>query len=268
MDKIGREAYKDGNKREMKRIQIAVITLLTPFWFLLPHSIGHPSLSEERISFHYRVQKLGTTIITASLSIEQDGPLHVVRATVDSAGVIRPFFRMHNRFCSYVKEDGLEPLRYVKEIDQRGVFSRNKRYTDILTFDPSTHTVTAERIDSPNVREISVPPQTYDPLAIFLKCFLEAEVEDGNQIAMRIYDGIKLREVTFAASYTEIPTPLYGEVKTICLESEVPFSSLGDKAGTIKIWYTDDERRIPVNITLELPSLGSVEFELERVEVW
>jgi hypothetical protein len=85
---------------------------------------------------------------------------------------------------------------------------------------------------------------------------------------MTIYDGIKLREVTFAARCTEISTPLYGEVKAVCLESEVPFSSLGDQEGTIKIWYTDDERRLPVNITLELPSLGSVEFELERVEVW
>jgi hypothetical protein len=204
----------------------------------------------------------------ASLSIEREGPLHLVKAAVDTTGMIRPFFRMHNRFCSYVKEDGLEPLQYMKEIDQRGIFSRNKRYTDILHFDPSSCTVIVEREDPPDTKEIAIPPHTYDPLSIFLKCFLESEVEDGQTIGMRIYDGIKLREVTFAATSGEISTPLYGEVKTICLESEVPFSSLGDKEGAIKIWYTDDERRFPVNITLELPSLGSVEFELERVEQW
>jgi hypothetical protein len=255
----------------MKRFMLIPIALLILFCALPPPAIGHPSVPWEvgnGISFHYRVQKLGTTIITASLSIERDGPLHVVKATVDTTGLIRPFFRMHNRFSSYVKEDGLEPLRYVKEIDQRGVFSRNKRYTDILTFDPANCTVVVEREDPPDAQEIAVPPHTYDPLSIFLKCFLETEVEDGNQITMRIYDGIKLREVTFAATSGEIPTPLYGEVKTICLESEVPFSSLGDKEGAIKIWYTDDERRFPVNITLELPSLGSVAFELERVETW
>jgi hypothetical protein len=255
----------------MKRLMIIPLVLLIPFCALLPHAIGHPAIPGEvvnGISFHYRVQKLGTTIITASLSIERDGPLHVVKAAVDTTGMIRPFFRMHNRFSSYVKGEGLEPLQYVKEIDQRGIFSRKKRYTDILTFNPSTCTVMVEREDPPDAKEIAVPPHTYDPLAIFLKCLLEAEVEDGHQIAMRIYDGIKLREVTFAASFTEIPTPLYGEVKAVCLESEVPFSSLGDKEGAIKIWYTDDERRIPVNITLELPSLGSVKFELERVETW
>ncbi len=255
----------------MKRFMIIPIALLIPFCALLPHAIGHPAIPGEvknGISFHYRVQKLGTTVITASLSIERDGPLHVVRAAVDTTGMIRPFFRMHNRFCSYVKGEGLEPQRYVKEIDQRGIFSRNKRYTDILTFDPGTCTVLVEREDPPDAKEIAVPPQTYDPLAIFLKSFLEAEVEDGNEIAMRIYDGIKLREVTFSAAYGEISTSLYGDIKAVCLKSEVPFSSLGDEVGAIKIWYTDDERRIPVNITLELPSLGSVKFELERVETW
>ncbi|HEQ78984.1 MAG TPA: DUF3108 domain-containing protein [Euryarchaeota archaeon] len=255
----------------MKRLMIKPIALFMTLCALPFSAIGHPAVPgevENGISFHYRVQKLGTTIITASLSIEQNGPLHVVKAAVDTTGMIRPFFQMHNRFCSYVKDEGLEPLQYVKKIDQRGVFSRNKRYTDILTFDPHTCTVTVEREDPPNAQEITVPPHTYDPLSIFLKCFLESEVEDGQTIGMRIYDGIKLREVTFAATSEEIPTPLYGEVQTICLESEVPFSSLGDKEGAIKIWYTDDERRFPVNITLELPSLGSVEFELERVEQW
>jgi hypothetical protein len=255
----------------MKQPIIIPFALFILLCALPPPAIGHPSIPgevENGISFHYRVHKLGTTIITASLSIERDGPLNVVKAAVDTTGMIRPFFRMHNRFCSYVTEDGLEPLRYVKEIDQRGIFSRNKRYTDILTFDPADCKVIVEREDPPDAQEIAVPPHTYDPLSIFLKCFLESEIEDGQTIGMRIYDGIKLREVTFNATSGELSTPLYGEVKAVCLESEVPFSSLGDKEGAIKIWYTDDERRFPVNITLELPSLGSVEFELERVEQW
>lgn len=236
-----------------------------------PPATGEPSVPgeiENGISFHYRARKLGTTIITASLSIEREGPFHLVKAAVDTTGMIRPFFRMHNRFCSFVTEDGLEPLRYVKEIDQRGVFSRNKHYIDILTFDSTNGTVMVEREDPPGAQEIAIPPQTYDPLSIFLKCLVETEVQDGQTLGIRIYDGIKLREVTFSATSGELPTNLYGEVKTICLESEVPFSSLGDKEGTIKIWYTDDEKRFPVNITLELPSWGSVEFELERVEQW
>jgi hypothetical protein len=220
------------------------------------------------VRFHYLAHKLGATIIKASLSIERDVSFYVVKVTVDSRGVARPVFRMHNRFTSYIKEASLEPCRYIKEVDQKGIFSRKKRYTDILTFDSAHGKVIVERVAPPNVQEVSVPPQTYDPLSVFLKFFLESEVVNGQKIVMRIYDGIKLKEVTFGIAKGEIDTPVYGTVKATSLESKVAFSSLGDKEGAIKIWYTDDERRFPVAMHLKLPSVGNVEFELEKVETW
>lgn len=251
----------------MKSIWTIVLSSLLLF-VNLSSAGAHPPPSWNGVRFHYQAHKLGTTIITASLSIERGNPHYVVKAAVDTTGLVRPFFRMHNRFSSFIKEDSLEPFRYVKEIDQKGIFSQKKLYTDTLIFDNDCDMVTIERANPPAIEEISVPPHTYDPLAIFLKCFLESKVQDGQTIAMRIYDGIKVREVTFTATCGEIPTLLYGAVEAVCLKSEVPFSSLGDKEGAIKIWYTADERRFPVNITLELPSVGDVEFELERVEVW
>jgi hypothetical protein len=234
----------------------------------LTSAVARPSMPWNGVRFHYQAHKLGATILKASLSIERDGPLHVVKVTVDSIGVTRPVFRMHNRFTSYIKEAGLEPCRYIKEVDQKGIFSKKKRYTDILTFDPGSGKVIVERVDPPGVQEISVPPQTYDPLAVFLKFFLGSEGRNGHTIEMKIYDGIKLKQVTFFVAGDEIPTSLYGVVKAISVESKVPFSSLGDREGVIKIWYTDDERRFPVIMLLKLPSVGNVEFELERVETW
>jgi hypothetical protein len=234
----------------------------------LTSAVARPAGPLNGVRFHYRAHKLGATIIKASLSIERDGPFHVVKVTVDSVGVTRPVFRMHNRFTSYVKEEGLSPWRYIKEVDQNGIFSKKKRYTDILTFDPGSCKVIVERVDPPGVQEIFVPPQTYDPLAVFLKFFLGSEGQNEHTIVMRIFDGIKLKEVTFFVASDEIPTHLYGVVKAISLESKVPFSSLGDKEGVIKIWYTDDERRFPVAMSLKLPSVGNVEFELEKVETW
>ena len=234
----------------------------------LPHELSHASFARQGLSFYYRVQKLGVTILKASLSIQREEHFYLVQAAVDTTGVTLPFFRMHNRFRSYVKKEGLEPWRYVKEVNQWGIFSRRKYYTDILTFDLSNSKVIVERMDPPKVREVSVPSQTYDPLAIFLKYFLATDADEQDKIEMRIYDGTKVREVTFIATLGEIATPLYGEVRTVCVESTVPFSSLGNKEGVIKIWYTDDESRFPVDICLELPTVGSVEFQLERVEVW
>jgi hypothetical protein len=236
----------------------------------LPSVFAQPSLTGKGLRFHYRVHKLGTTVLTASLSIEQGNPLYLVKANVDTTGVTGLFFRMHNRFSSYIKikEEGLVPSRYIKEINQRGIFSRKKRYTDTMTFDSDKGTVTVERENSHEVQEVAVPPQTYDPLAIFLKCFCDTGTTNDRKLEMKIYDGIKVRDVTFVVTSAEIMTHLFGMVKTISLESKVAFNSFGDKEGIIKIWYTDDAQRLPVQILLELPTLGDVNFELDKVEKW
>jgi hypothetical protein len=252
---------------KIERMIIVIVSLLLLF-VSLPSAIALPSIPGERVRFHYGVHKLGATVLTATLSIEQVGPFHLVKAAVDTTGVTRLFFRMHNRFSSYIKEEGFVPSRYIKEVDQWGIVSKKKRYTDILTFDPARGKVLMQHADSPDTQEITIPPQTYDPLAIFLKCFCEAEITNGRTLDMRIYDGIKLREVTFAATPGEITTPLYGAVKAVLLESKVPFNSFGDKEGVIKIWYTNDAQRLPVQISLELPVVGDVDFELENVETW
>lgn len=246
------------------------IFALSCFLFVAAFSSAsaRPGLTENGIRFHYQAYKLGATILNASLSIERDGFFRVVKVVIDSKGVVRPVFRMHNRFTSYIKEANLEPYRYIKEVDQKGIFSKKKRYTDIITFDNANGKAMVERVDPPSVQEVSVPPQTYDPLSIFLKFYLESGVVSGQKIAMRIYDGIKLKEITFHAAKGEIDTSLYGTVKAISLKSKVAFSTLGEKEGTIKIWYTDDERRFPVSMELKLPSVGNVEFELEKVETW
>jgi hypothetical protein len=255
------------NNREVNRMRIGAIVLLITLVIKLPCAFGHHLLPWESVSFYYRLQKLGTTLITASLSIERNGSQDLVKVTIDSTDITLPFLRIHNRFCSYMNEDGLVPQRYIKEIDQWGIFSQKKRYTDIFTFDNRNSKVIVERVDPPEVREVTIPDRTYDPLSIFLKYLLEAEVAAGHTIAMKIYNGFDVTEITFRATSEEIHTPLYGEVKTICLVSEVPFIDFGDKKGALKIWYTDDEKRFPVNISLQFPTMEPVEFELERVEV-
>jgi len=247
---------------------LIVIIVFLLFFPNLSSSIALPSLPGKGLRFHYRVHKLGTTVITASLSIEQGNPFYLVKAAVDTNGVTGLFFRMHNRFSSYVKEEGLTPSRYIKEVNQWGIVSKKKRYTDIFTFDPAQGKVLIQRADLLDVQEVTIPPQTYDPLAIFLKCFCDTGTTNGNKLEMKIYDGIKVQEVTFVATPAEIKTHLYGTVKTVCLESKVAFNSFGDKEGVIKIWYTDDAQRLPVQISLELPSLGDVNFELDKVEKW
>lgn len=248
------------HKKGFLAILATLICANTAFADLAPNWHG--------IHLRYRAQKMGTTVVKATLTIEHDGPLYTVRATVDSSGLARPVFKMHNRFTSYCKHEGLEPWIYIKDIDQRGVFSKKKRYTDILVFNPSMCKVRVEHLNPSKVEEVSLPPDTYDPLGVFLKYFIGGQVTEGEKITMRIYDGVRAKEVTFTVTAEDLITPFYGPVKAIALESKVPFSTLGDREGVIKIWYSADAQRIPIAMDLDLPSIGIVSFALEGLESW
>ncbi|MFQ5841523.1 MAG: DUF3108 domain-containing protein [Thermodesulfobacteriota bacterium] len=228
-------------------------------------SLETPSFRKR--SFSYGAEKFGLRILEAVITLEEartEGgkKVYLAQARVETTGVTNWLFRMHNQFHSWVDARHLGPLRYVKEIDQKGIFSGEKHYRSVLTFSGGDNRVVVD-----GAKEVAIPPGTQDPLSFFVKYYLQEEIEPGEEIRMSIYDGIKLRKVTFGAKGELIEAAWCGPVDVICLESKVPFSSLGGREGKIRIWFTRDSRKVPVRIGLDLP-IGRVRFELESFEEW
>jgi hypothetical protein len=220
--------------------------------------------------FIYTAKKLGVPILKATIRIENGSQEHgkafyQVHANVESLGHLGFLFRMNNRFTSIVEGEMCSPVRYVKEIDQQGLLVKNKNYIQTLTFDQAHQKVVIERKGEDGRQEISLPPETYDPLSMFARYYLRDEFHPGQDIRISLYDGMKLRQMVFHAKKGKISSKLYGEVEAVCLESTTPFSTFGDKEGIIRIWYLNNREKIPILMELELP-IGNVEFELEEVK--
>lgn len=220
-------------------------------------------------SFFYTAKSLGIPILKASLKIEngtfeQGKPFYQVQIHLNSFQNLGALLRIDNRFTSIVESETLQPIRYVKEIDQKGFLIKDKHYHQILTFDWSNRKV-IEKTDKKGEREFSLPPNTYDPLSIFAKYYLREEILPGQALRMWIYDGVKLREMVFQTRLEPVRSKMFGNVEAICLESTTSFSNFGDREGTIRIWYLSDRRKIPLLMELDLP-VGNVRFELERIE--
>jgi hypothetical protein len=220
-------------------------------------------------SFLYTAKSLGIPILKASLKIEngvfeQGKPSYQVQIHLGSFQNLRPLLRINNCFTSIIDSETLQPLRYMKEIDQKGVFIKDKHYYQILTFDCASSKV-IERTDKKGEQEIFLPPHTYDPLSIFAKYYLREEILPGQELRMSIYDGVKLREMVFRTRKEPVRSKIYGKVEAICLESTTSFSNFADQEGVIRIWYLSDRRKTPLLMELDLP-IGKVRFELEKVE--
>jgi hypothetical protein len=218
-------------------------------------------------SFLYTGKRFGVPVLKAFIKIEngvfeQGRPICQIKAHIDSIN-LGFLFHMNNSFTSVVETETFTPIRYVKEIDQGGFLRETKNYRQTLMFDAKNGKVIVEQKDGK--REVSLPPNAYDPLSMFARYYLKEELHSGQDIPMSIYDGVKLREILFHSRKERVKTDLYGEIEAVCLESTTSFSTFGDREGKIRIWYTADKEKTPVLIELDLP-LGDVVFDLESVE--
>jgi hypothetical protein len=219
--------------------------------------------------FLYTAKKLGLPILKASLHIENVPPsqgklLYQVRLEISSVN-LGFLFRMNNRFTSTMESDTCMPVQYIKEIDQDGLLKEKKNYLETLTFDPGHQRVWVERKGVKEKREVSLPPETFDPLSMFARCYLKENLQPSQEIRMSIYDGMKIRQLVFHPKKEMIKSKIYGEVDAIRLEATTSFASFGDREGVIRIWYTNDGKKIPILMELDLP-VGSVMFELDEAK--
>ncbi len=220
-------------------------------------------------TFYYIAKKLGIPILKATIRIgngysEQGKNLYKIEAQVISLKVPGFMFRMNNRFTSVLEMSSFSPMRYVKEIDQEGLFIQSKNYSETITFDSILHKATIEKKAAGEKREVFFPSQTYDPLAIFARYHLREGLPPDQEVRMSIFDGIKFRQMVFHSKRSRVKSKVFGEVDTVCLESTTAFSSFGEKEGNIRIWYTANGDKIPISLELDLP-VGVVRFELEEM---
>jgi len=210
---------------------------------------------------------MGLTVLKFSLFIERQDSQYCVTASFRTTGIARPFFRMDTTLRSTSKEWTLEPVSYERDVDEKRFLEKTQRFKEIIYFYPKESKILAVRGNPPQTREVMVPSRTRDPLAMLLNYFLGAEVGDGDQTTLTIYDGLHLRDITFKASREEISTRLFGRIRTICVKARTFFSIFDYQEGELKAWYTADERRYPVKIAIDVPAVGTITFVLVKVDV-
>lgn len=220
-------------------------------------------------SFFFTARKLGVAVLRATIRIdeatEEDGKrLYRVFAEVRSLEAFRLLFRMNNRFTAVLEADRCLPLRYAKEIDQGGLFFPKKRYHQVLHFESAHQRVVVEDEGNGEKREIALPPNTFDPLSMFGRCYLKEDIQPGREIPMSIFDGLRLRQMVLRPVRETVS--LHGqEQEAICLWSSTSFSTFGEKEGTLRICYSADGRKTPLTLEVSLP-VGTVKFELDEAE--
>jgi Protein of unknown function (DUF3108) len=184
---------------------------------------------------------------TATFHLEQAGAMQHIVATGESIGAVNLLFRVNDRFESYFNRTTGCSANFAKQL-QEG----RRQVVSTLKFVDGKQVLDEKNLVSgiSKTQEAVIPPCVTDLMsAIFYGG--SQPLQPGASFHMPVADAMRVVDVTMKAEAREQVVTLAGTFPTIRVQ---PIADAGvvKNRGNIWIWYTDDERRMPVQMRARL----------------
>lgn len=192
---------------------------------------------------------IGVLKIEGVVPVERQLGYHLI-STARSTGIFALIYRTNERLESFMDSRDFFSLRFEQHSYGRKPSSR------IITYDQREHLAYYED------RVITIPPNTQDPISAFYYIRLQP-LRIGEEVILNVNTGKENHKIgAMVVGREKIRTPA-GEFD--CLAIEPYFKDRDDpEKRTLRIYLTNDSRKIPVLITSKLP-FGQVVVILEEI---
>ena len=206
----------------------------------------------------WRVFNAGTATLRMDAA---DGQQRVI-GTADSIGAIALLYHVHDRFESFIDPKTYCSLTIAKQTEE-GL----RRVNTNIRFDYADH---KSVLDEKNLKknqskreEHDIPSCVTDVLsAIYYVGALPLASDASYRFPLN--DGGKTANVTVNVEAKEQVTVPAGTFHAIRVQPQSDVGTLKDK-GKIWVWYSDDDRRIPVQVRARM-FWGTLTLRLSRIE--
>ncbi|MFH1904061.1 MAG: DUF3108 domain-containing protein [bacterium] len=213
--------------------------------------------------FEYKISWLkikagnGSLELSEILDIEDREVLHI-KARGDSIGLVSIICKIRDRMESYIDKEKQYSLKCIK--DFREGFYKKKETT---RFDQEKHVAYV------NGKTIEILPEAKDPFACLY--YIRAQkLVVGETVSLNAYDNRKnhrLRVNVLKKETIEVGKNTYETILISPVLEGLNLEGVLEVEGSkIKVWLTDDERRIPVRVQMKI-TFGSIVVELVNSEL-
>jgi hypothetical protein len=199
----------------------------------------------------YTVTWMKVTGGTARMTIAPDDPeRYRITSVVKSSGSLSRFFKVRDEIVSTVSTDDFSTLRYVKQLDERG-----DKMEEVTTVEDGVATRKRKK-----VRKFPVPRPVLDPISV-IYYFRTLELAPGKSYELTLLSDGKIYTVHARVVKRETLTTPAGTFNTLMVEPQMVSAGV-TREERLFIWYSDDERHLPVRIRTEV-KFGSVTATLK-----
>lgn len=179
--------------------------------------------------------------------------MHVV-GKANTTGLFNLFFKVENRYDTYIDEQSMAPFRFSRNIRE----GRYRREDDVI-FDWQNNLAYSSR------DTVATPPFVQDMISsiYFARTFSMDSVEPGDAFYLDFHlsDSVYVSRIVFEG-YEQIKTSL-GTFNTLKFKPQVMTGTWFNQPYPMTIWISDDDNKIPLLIESGLV-VGSVRLELSQ----
>jgi len=216
-----------------------------------------PFANGERLS--YDVTWLGMRAGIATM-IVQEGPVEGARPqltlamTARSSPTVTKFYPVDNRGVSVVDRESFLP-RHMTFARREG-----KRFNDFdYTFRHTEGLVTAVKDGKSD--ELPIPSDAQDAMSCLYYVRKVLPFVPGASLAMTVHHDKKNYKMDVRVEALETVEGVWGKRQTARVVVIMPFQGIFLNEGNIRVWFTNDEHRVPVRMKAKVV-VGSIVAEL------
>ena len=230
-------------------------------------------ISQETLSIRESVFKAGEelqykfrygfiTAAVATLKVSESAikfnnkPIFHLTAEGRTSGTFNVFYRVHNRYDSYIDKSDLRPYLYTENIREG-----NYRRTDKARFYQDDKKVIAKK------GTFTGGSQTFDIVSAyyFARSLNISKLQKGDKFSLDYFlkDEISKMEIQYVGK-EKIKTVL-GTLTCLKFSPSIQPGRIFRKDSKLYLWITDDANRIPVKAQVEI-LVGSVTMELSNAK--
>ena len=175
-----------------------------------------------------------------------------ITSVARSSGGIARLFKVRDEIETTVDRSDFSTVRYIKRLDERG-----DKMVETTTIEDGVATRKRKKI-----KKVPVPRPIFDPISV-IYYFRTLELSPGKSYELNLISDGKLYTVHARVIRREnVQTPA-GTFSTLLVEPEMVSAGV-QREERLFIWYSDDERHLPVRIRTEV-KFGSVTATLKSV---
>ena len=203
-------------------------------------------------------------LIHAGNAVMESGPSSAV-LKLESAGLVSTLYKVEDTYRVQFEA----PFCATSSLMEAKEGSRHRETA--ITFDRIRNraSLTEKDVDKNTLvskSEVQVPNCVHEVIAALLR-LRRTKLDVGQSVQLPVSDGRKYAAVKIEAQEREqVKTPA-GTFNTIRYEVDLLNGVVYSRKGRVFIWFTDDDRRLPVQFRLRMNfPLGTITLDLEKEE--